>query len=68
MLLNLSLVFQDEDGNNIVSGTPVDSSQTNYISLDSTLTKSDDVFTCLVEVTVGEVSQFSVTLNTFCKC
>ncbi|KAL5247349.1 hypothetical protein ACHWQZ_G019273 [Mnemiopsis leidyi] len=59
------LEFKDEDGNNIVSGTPVDSSQTNYISLDSTLTKSDDVYTCLVEVTVGEVSQFSVTLNTF---
>ena len=50
-----------------MTGTPENSNQVNYLSLDSTLTKSDDVFTCLVEVTEGETTQFEVVLNTFSK-
>ena len=61
------ICFQDEDGNNVMTGTSVDSVQTNYLNLDSTLTKSDDVFTCLVEVTPAETAIFSVPLNTFSK-
>ena len=50
-----------------MTGTPENSNQVNYLSLDSTLTKTDDVFTCLVEVTEGETTQFEVVLNTFSK-
>ena len=60
-------IIQDEEGNNAVTGTPENSNQVNYLSLDSTLTKSDDVFTCLVEVSEGETTQFEVVLNTFSK-
>ena len=59
--------LQDEDGNNVITGTPANSAQTNYLNLDSTLTKSDDVFTCLVEVTPAETAIFTVPLNTFSK-
>ena len=59
--------LQDEEGNNAVTGKPSESNQTNYLSLDTTMTKSDDVFTCLVEVTNNEVAKFEVPLNTFSK-
>ena len=60
-------IIQDEEGNNAVTGKPENSNQVNYLSLDSTLTKTDDVFTCLVEVSEGETAQFEVVLNTFSK-
>ena len=67
----VSMVFsyfsQDEEGNNVVTGTPEDSNQVNYLELDSTMTKSDDVFTCFVEVTANETAHFEVSLNTFSK-
>ena len=65
----VSMVFpyfsQDEEGNNAITGTPEDSNQVNYLELDSTMTKSDDVFTCFVEVTANETADFDVSLNTF---
>ena len=60
-------LLQDEEGNNAVTGTPEDSNQVNYLKLDSTMTKSDDVFTCFVEVTANETADFDVSLNTFSK-
>ena len=49
----------------MVTGSPADSKQFNHINLDPTMTKSDNVFTCLVEVTADEVAEFEVPLNTF---
>ena len=60
--------LQDEEATNAVTGVPADSSQTNYLNLDSTLTKSDDTFTCLLEVTATETAEFIITLNTFSEC
>ena len=60
--------LQDEEATNAVAGVPVDSSQTNYLNLDSSLTKSDDTFTCLIEVTATETAEFIITLNTFSGC
>ena len=50
-----------------MTGKPKESNQINYLSLDTTMTKIDDVFTCLVEVTSNEVAKFEVPLNTFSK-
>lgn len=55
-----------------MTGEVQNSEQYNYLSLNSTMTRTDEVFTCFVNVTgtmtKNRVDWFAIILDVYCKC